>query len=86
MQTFEEFITEEPVIKQLLKHYIDVYKRNTAPHPARARRIENQKHVDQYRLHYNISQDLSIPVGKRRKAADRAQFHLDSLKKSLGYQ
>ena len=71
VKTFEEFLTEEPVVKQLIKHYIDVYKRNTAPHPARARRMETQHHVDQYRLHRSISQDLSVPEGKRRKAADK---------------
>lgn len=83
-RTFEEFLTEEPAVKHLIKHYIDVYKRNTAPHPARARRMETQHHVDQYRLHRNISQDLSVPEGKRRKAADKAQMHLNILKTKLG--
>lgn len=84
MKTFEEFITEEPVIKQLAKHYISVFKRNTAPHPARARRMKNQNDIDQYRLHYNISQDLSIPAGKRKKAASKAQMHIDNLEQELG--
>jgi hypothetical protein len=83
MKTFEEFITEEPVIKQLVKHYINTYKRITSPHPAKVRRMKNQDLIDKYKLHYGISQDLSIPVGKRRKAADKAQQHLDDLKQEL---
>lgn len=88
MKTFEEFvkdkIEEESVIKQTLKHYIDVIKRNTAPHPAVARRMRSQDLIDKYKLFYGISQDISIPVGKRRKAAYKAQGHLDRLKQDLG--
>ena len=84
MKTFEEFITEEPVIKQLFKHYGEIYKRNMAPHPAKARRQNNQNLIDQYRLQFKISQDLTIPVGKRKKAADKAQNYLDQLKQELG--
>ena len=84
MKTFEEFLTEEPVIKRLVKHYIDSYNKFVEPSPAKARRIKNQDNIDNYKLQYNISQDLSVPVGKRKKAAIKAQTHLDALKKELG--
>lgn len=61
MKAFEEFLTEEPVIDKLAKHYHSVLKRNFEPHPARARRMRSQDIIDQFKLHYSISQDSSIP-------------------------
>lgn len=84
MKTFEEFLTEEPVIVQLAKHYNTTLKRNLAPHPARARRIKSQDIIDKFKLHYNISQDSSVPVGKRRKHGNLAQKQIDALRKDLG--
>lgn len=84
MKPFEEFLTEEPVIVKLAKHYKGVLKRNLEPHPARARRMKSQDIIDKFKLHYGISQDLSIPSGKRKKHGAMARKQIDALKKELG--
>lgn len=84
MKTFAEFLTEEPVLVKLAKHYQDVLKRNLAPHPARARRMKRQDIIDKFKLHYGISQDLSIPSGKRRKHDELARRQIFILKRELG--
>lgn len=88
MKTFEEFISEEfidetSVLKHTFDHYKNVIKRHLEPHPNRARRMQSQNLVDKFKLHSKISQDLSVPSGKRRQHAEKAQQYLDTLKQQL---